>query len=405
MKIAQICPYNIYRSGGVQEHILNLSKHLRTKGHEVKIIAPIAKGVKNTQDDVIPLGRCVTYFLSSTQTDMSIIIGGMKNPIRKVLEKEKFDILHFQEPWIPVMAMQILSEADVASVGTIHGTSADTLTGKSIEMIFRPVASYAVNSLDEVISVSESPLTYVRKFYDGPVHIIGNGIDLNIFKPDNKPFEKYKDGKKNILFIGRLDKRKGVIYLIKAFRRLKDKLGDVRLIIGGKGEQLDRIKKYVKKHKVPDVEILGFVKEEEKPRLYASCDIFCSPAVYGESFGIVLIEAMATGKPVIAGDNPGYRSVLKNKGSLFLIDPKDTGVFVEKLEALCLDKDLRDMMRRWGIEEVRKYSWEVITDRIVEVYKKALKKKKKKKSKKRVDEILKVFIEKLNGRIKQELSK
>lgn len=407
MKIAQVSPYNIFRSGGVQIHIEKLASELRKRGHEVKIIAPKVKGVKKSLKDKILLGRCVEFSINKTQIEMSIAMGQSKDPIKEFLKKENFDILHFHEPWVPALSMQILSESEAVNVATFHSASTDTFVNKSLEALFLPIAKFVVNSQDAIIAVSEVPTKFIREFYDEEIYIVPNGIDLSVFHPNHKPFKKYLDGKVNIFFIGRLDKRKGVIYLVKAFRRLKRKFDNVRLIIGGKGDELKRITKYIKKYNLKDVEILGYVEEEDKPRLFATCDIFCSPALYGESFGIVLVEAMASGKPVVACSNPGYKSVLKGRGELFLAEPKDIEELALKLEILCKDKELRDIMGKWGLREAQKYSWKNICDQVLDVYKDAVERKKQtssRKEKPKVKDILKRWYNKLNGKLSGEKS-
>jgi len=402
MKIAQVCPYNIFRSGGVQAHIRNLAKELRGRGHEVKIIAPKVEGVSERNKDLILLGNCSEFRINRTQIEISIAMGQTKNPIKDILKKENFDILHFHEPWAPALSMQILCESESGNVGTFHSASPDTFVARSIEALFMPIAKYVVNALDAVIAVSEVPTKFIREFYKGSIEIIPNGIDLEMFNKRSEPFSRYLDGKINIFFIGRLDKRKGVIYLLKAFRRLKKKNDNVRLIIGGKGEELKKVKRYCRKYRLEDVEILGYIKEEDKPRFFSTCDIFCSPALYGESFGIVLVEAMASGKPVVAYANSGYKSVLKGRGALLLVEPKDVKGLMEKLEILAQDEMLRDFMGEWGIMESKKYSWKNICNQVLEVYEKALERKKqdvRDKAKLNIKDTLRRWYDKLNGKL------
>jgi phosphatidylinositol alpha-mannosyltransferase len=402
VKIAQICPYNFFRPGGVQFHIDNLARELRLQGHEVKIIAPKVRGIKNTREDVILLGRSAELSINRTQIEMSIVTGQeSKDAISNLLKEENFDILHFHEPWAPALSMQILSLSEATNVATFHAASPKTVVARSIETLFLPIAKYVVNTLDGLIAVSSVPTEFIREFYKRKIHIVPNGIDLEIFNPRNKPFKKYQDGKVNIFFVGRLDKRKGVKYLVKAFRRLKGRFENVRLIIGGKGDELKKIKKYIKKFDLRDVEILGFVEEEDKPRYFTTCDIFCSPALYGESFGIVLVEAMASGKPVVACSNPGYKTVLSGRGSLLLCEPKDTEELAQKLEILCKDRELRRFMGEWGLKEAQKYSWPRICKQVLAVYKSVKETKRKKDrikaSKRSIREILANWFKDSNG--------
>jgi len=367
-----VCPYNFFRSGGVQSHIEFLSNELRNRGHEVKVIAPGVEGIKNNRDDVILLGSSLKVSINRTQGELSVAGRNLNGFIEEMLEREKFDILHFHEPEMPILPIQVLLKSNSINIATFHAALPKTIVGKSIEMASMAFIESIVDRLDGIIAVSEVPAKRLSKMYKGRINIIPNGIDLRVFNTKNRPFEEYLDGKVNILFLGRLDKRKGVIYLVKAFRKLQKEFGNVRLIIAGKGDESKKLESYVKKHKLDNIKLLGFVKEEDKPRLYASCDIFCSPALYGESLGIVLLEAMATGKSVVAYANPGYKTVLKNRGSLFLVKPKNIKGLKEKLLVLSKDRELRNFMGRWGIGEVKNYSWTKVTNEIISLYSKSL---------------------------------
>ncbi|MFC1780454.1 glycosyltransferase family 4 protein [Patescibacteria group bacterium] len=402
MKIAQVCPYNIFRGGGVYSHIQYLSDELRRREHEVKIITPSVKGEDTDKEDIIFIGKCEDVFFNNTQGDISFARGDEKDKLKKVLQEEKFDILHFHEPASPVLPLQILQESNSINVATFHASFPGNIVGKSIETLAATIFSSITNVLDGVIAVSEVPKKYFKEYYKGKIHVVPNGIDLDVYKPSNEPFEKYMDGKVNILFLGRLDKRKGVMYLLKAFRKLNKKIENLRLIIAGKGEQLNKVKDYVRKHKLKNVEILGFIKEKDKPGIYASCDIFCAPALYGESLGIVLLEAMASGKPVVAFANPGYKTVLKGTGSLFLVKPKDVKGLTKKLEILCNDKKLRKFVGEWGISEVKSYSWIRVCDDVLKVYEEAILKREnanKEKSKKGLRIKVQSWLKQLNEKI------
>jgi phosphatidylinositol alpha-mannosyltransferase len=372
MKIAQVCAYNFYRPGGVQIHIKNLSKELRKRGHEVKIITPKVRGIKNTQEDVINLGSCTVIDWNSTSLEIGVAIGKVKDPIKEVLDRENFDIIHFHEPWIPILSAQILSQSKAKNIATFHSVTTDSIMSNSVVLILKPLAVTIIKSLDRIITVSKAAYKYMRKYYKGDIKTVPNGIDLSLYKKRIKPLKKYCDGKVNILFLGRMDKRKGVKYLLRAFRKLKKKNENTRLLLAGDGEQFKEIKKYVKKKRMEDVELLGYVSEEMKLKLFKTCDIYCSPALYGESFGIVLLEAMASGKPIVAYANEGYKTVLTSRGSLLLVKPKDIDGLAGKLLVLCEDKELRKMMGEWGKREVEKYTWDKVCDQVEDIYKEVL---------------------------------
>src|SRR6185503_11218910 len=170
------------------------------------------------------------------------------------------------------------------------------------------------------------------------VHIIPNGIDLSKYKfvPHAKA-----PAKKTILYIGRLEKRKGVIYLIKAYAAMAASRSDIDLVLAGDGDQTDSLQAYVQDKGVPRVSFLGFVSEKKKTELLHQAAVFCSPALYGESFGIVLLEAMASGTVTVAGNNVGYAVVLHGTGRLSLVNPKQTTEFCRRLDVMLDDQGVR----------------------------------------------------------------
>lgn len=398
MKIAQVCPYNYFRSGGVQTHINHLADCFRKKGHEVKIITPRIKSIENKDKNIICFGASAKVSMMKTQGEISIAIGKIRNPVRELLDKERFDVIHFHEPIVPIMSLQILSESQALNIATYHAAFPNTIVGKSLGTLYLPLAKYMLRFLDGVIAVSEVPAKQLRDISTSKIDIIPNGFDLSIYKETIKPIKKYLDGKVNILFLGRLDKRKGVTYLLRAYRKLKDRFDNVRLIIAGKGNEQEGLDRQIKKYNIQDVEMLGFVSEEEKYRLFKTCDVYCSPALYGESFGIVLLEAMAAGKPVLAFANPGYKTVLKGRGSLLLVKPKDIIGLAEKLEVLCKDKELRDVMGKWGLEEVKQYSWDKVSEQILKYYKEkmSIRKPRKPRNRKTISQLIEKWLKKLN---------
>jgi phosphatidylinositol alpha-mannosyltransferase len=188
-----------------------------------------------------------------------------------------------------------------------------------------------------------------------------------------KPIERFKDGKLNILFVGRLEKRKGLSYLLDAFERIKEEMPDSRLIIVGPGTRLRRrYEKRVAKHGLKDVVFVGFASYEELPRYYQSADIFCAPATGSESFGIVLLEAMALSKPVVASNIEGYAGVVSDGVDGMLVPPKDSQSLARALTTLLNDESLRQKMGEQGRAKALNYGWESIAGHILDYYKRVL---------------------------------
>lgn len=366
MKIGLICSDPFYFPGGIQEHVKGLYNFLKSKGYEVKIIAPRYKKSENYGKDFILLGNAKTFSANASKGTLSYCL--KKSELENLLKKENFDILHFHNLSF-FLGLQLLNLSNSINIITVHasleGSNVYRFSADSFRFWIR---KKLVNKFNGAILIADYLRNYLPKGYNKPISVIPNGIDLSRFKPTNKKIRKFLDGKVNILFVGRIDKRKGLPYLIKAFDLIKKKYENTRLIVVGSGYYKGKCQRIVRRKKIDDVIFVGYISDKDLPKYYATADIFCSPATYGESFGIVLIEAMASGKPVIAFANEGYKRVLVGKGKRFLVKPKDINGLVRKLEILIKDEKLRKEMGRWGVEEVKKYSWDNIGKQIEEFY-------------------------------------
>ncbi|MEC4986846.1 MAG: glycosyltransferase family 4 protein [Oscillatoria sp. PMC 1068.18] len=375
MKIALVCPYNYEQPGGVQSHIRELAQVLRDRDHQVKVITLKTANCQENSAQIIRIGDSQRIKFQGTQIDLSLAVGEEYQLLKETLQKEKFEIIHYHTIWNPLLPWQILFLSQAVNVATFHDTPRQTVFGKLANSILMPSVSNWLlkHYLDAAIAVSEIPANYLRSPSDR-VAIIPNGIFLERFS-DNSPFSQYLDGKLNILFLGRLEARKGIFYLLKAFAILKQKFSQIRLIIAGDGYQKEAVNQFVINHQLTDVILLGFVSEEDKPKYYATCDIYCSPAFDGESFGIVLVEAMASGKPAVGAANLGYKTILTGQGKELLVIPKSVASLVEKLAQLIENEQFRSEMGAWGKVAAQQYNWQVIVKKIEQVYRRALDKK------------------------------
>jgi phosphatidylinositol alpha-mannosyltransferase len=216
-------------------------------------------------------------------------------------------------------------------------------------------------------------MEYAKKYMPGDYQVIPNGVDFDYFHPDVKPVEKYLDGKLNILFVGRLEKRKGLKYLINAYKIVKKSFPDSRLIVIGPGVRFRR--KYenkVRREHIEDVVFLGKVPLEDLPRYYKTADVYCSPAVSGESFGIVLLEAMAVGTPVVATNIPGYASVLTDGKEGLLVRPRRSKLLADAICRILSDKEMSSQMGANGILTSQGYDWKKVARQVYDYYLKVL---------------------------------
>jgi phosphatidylinositol alpha-mannosyltransferase len=371
MKIGLVCPYNIDRSGGVLEVILALKDGLETRGHSVKIITPYPRNHDlEQQPDVIFAGTSTDFrTLSFTHTTSQVSSTADTEKIDEMLAAEKFDILHFHEPWMPLLSRQLLQRSSSVNIGTFHAKVPEAMMSRTIIKVVTPYLKSVMKYLHELTAVSNSGAEYAAGLTDQPITIIPNGIDLAKYHSNHKA----KSETKTILFIGRLERRKGIQYLLKACSQLAQYNPNVKLIIAGDGPERERLELLAEDLKLPDVSFLGFISEELKLQLLAEADLFCSPAVFGESFGIVLLEAMASGTVCIAGNNSGYVDLMQDLGAISVVNPHDTEEFARRLNVLLHEEQLRSVWQKWAKEYVQQFSYPDIVGRYEEFYQEALK--------------------------------
>jgi len=369
MKIALVSPYDFAHPGGVVNHILALDKQFCSMGHDVRIIAPASEANVHPQIEgrFIQIGRPRSVPASGSIARISLSLRLSKD-IKAALAREKFDIIHLHEPFIPMLCTATLRFSDTVIVGTFHAFG-----GRPGYYISWPLFYYIMRRrnrrLNGHIAVSKPAHEYAGKHVPGKYTIIPNGIDLDHFNPKVPPIKRFKDGKINILFVGRMERRKGLDYLIKAFEIIRKSNNNVRLIVVGPGKVLRRsYERTVRKRGIEDVVFVGRVTYDELPMYYQTADIYCSPATGGESFGIVLLEAMALGKPIVASRIEGYRHVVTDGQEGILVPPKDSSGLAAALQKLIDDDTLRQQMGGNGITTAARYDWKIIAQRILQFY-------------------------------------
>lgn len=370
MKIGLVCPYAFSRPGGVQEHVKALYQEFKKFGQEVKIIVPRKSKTEDYGGDVILLGRSIEAGANDSIIDLSLAAKPLE--VRRFLAQEQFDILHFHG-LTPFLPLQILEASKTTNILTWHSVLEGSKTFKYLTLLRRMMDFYLKKKFQGVILVSAICKNEIKGSLSQQ-RVIPNGVDLERFNPKVESLKEFKDGSFNILFVGRIEKRKGLIYLLRAFLLLQKKHQGLRLIVVGDGDQRENCEGFVATKKVQNVIFCGAVSSEDLSRYYATADLFVSPATHGESFGIVLLEAMACGTPVLAFANSGYQEVLKEKAADCLAEPRNYWELAEKMEGLLKDEKKRAELREWGLKEVKKYSWSRVAERVLDFYEEILKK-------------------------------
>lgn len=371
MKIALVSPYDFAYPGGVAHHISNLERHFTRMGHEVRIIAPASSPVDNFGDRFIRIGTPRPVPASGSIARITIS-QTLASKVKAVLEEEKFDIIHLHEPLIPMLCTTVLRFSRTANVGTFHAYDS-----KPSYNWTRPFLKFFLKKwfrkLDGRIAVSSSAMEYANKHFPGHYDIIPNGVDVERFGSDVPPIDQFCDGKLNILFVGRMEKRKGVEYLIKAYKKVKQEVPNSRLILVGPGVRLRRkYERRVAEDGLKDVFFVGQVPYRDLPRYYKAADVFCAPATGRESFGIVLLEAMAAGKPIVASNIGGYAGLVTDQSEGILVPPKDENSLAESLIRVLVDKELQQKMGACGLAGVGRYSWKCVAQQVLDYYIKVL---------------------------------
>ncbi len=366
MKIAMISAYDYAHPGGVTEHVRHLAAELRRRGHDTTVFAPCSdREYAETHADFVRVGRPFPIPMHGSVARISVSLQ-LTNRIKRYMRDGGFDVVHLHEPLMPVLPMTALRFSETLTVGTFHAFARSNIGyyyGKQLLKRY-------VKRLHARIAVSVPARDFVQHYFPGEYRIVPNGIDVARFR-DQPPFPELRDGKVNILFVGRLEYRKGLGYLLRAFPTLKADFPQLRLVIVGDGPMRRWYANFLARKQLPDVIMAGYVSADDLPRYYASCDIFCAPNTGDESFGLILLEAMAAGKPIVATNIDGFRWVVHSGREGILVDRKDKGQLASALRMLIKDEALRQDMGQAGQRTVVQYDWERVTAEVLEVYRHA----------------------------------
>ena len=365
MRVGLVSPYDFASPGGVNDHVRHLARQLRRLGHEARIFAPSSRA--DVDFDTARFYRIGTPIAIPVNDSVARITLSfhLADRVAAIIEEERFDVLHFHEPLMPALPMTMLRMSTTANVGTFHAFARSNVGYYYGRRWLEPYLAH----LHRGIAVSEPARAFLHQYFpEYPVRVIPNGIDVNVFKPGHAPIRHLRDDSVNVLFVGRLEKRKGLVDLLRGYEFMRARVPKARLIIVGDGPLRSKVESYISRHRVPDVVLAGYVPETVLPRYYCSADIFCAPATGAESFGIVLLEAMASGLPVVATEIAGYMSVLEPGRDSTTVQPKGWAELGAALIILARDPELRRRLGAYGHEKARRYSWETVASQIVEVY-------------------------------------
>lgn len=369
MKIGIVFDDSLDRSDGVQQYIKTIGRWLQDQSHTVHYLVGESDHTLNLDLTIHSLSK--NFGVSGNQNILTLPLPADKDKISNLLENEQYDVLHVQMPYNPFLSGRVISAAsrDTRIVGTFHIVGASWIENygsKALSLAQRKT----LKRFNEIVSVSDAAKEFAEKYFGIETKVIPNAVDIKKFL-HGKKLKKFDDGMQNIVFMNRHVKRKGCEYLIDAVHWLDNRkmFDNRRLIVCSKGPLTEKLKLKAKQYGLSEKIIFeGFIAEEVKKDYLASADLAVYPSTGGESFGIVLIEAMASGALTLGGNNPGYTTVLGEKPEL-LIDPEDTEGFARRIDELLGDEEWAKKLIEWQTEEVKKYDVDAVGKQLEKLYK------------------------------------
>jgi phosphatidylinositol alpha-mannosyltransferase len=373
MKIALVSPYDFAYPGGVTEHVSNLAEQFIARGHQVHIVAPSSQDeaelVSSLDAPIHRIGRVVSIPANGSVARITLSLRSYLQA-KQLLQEQQFDLIHLHEPLMPALPLTVLRHSNAINVGTFHAFRNTPLTYFYSKPILRPF----FKKLHGHITVSSAAREFVGEYFPADYRVIPNGIDFPRFFNRYPALPEFDDARPTVLFVGRLEKRKGLKFLLRAWSKVLERQPDARLVVVGRGRPLEGYRRFAARQgwTPRDVVFAGYVPSEDLPRYYQACDVFCAPNTGQESFGIVLLEAMAAGAPIVASDIPGYRDVVSNGVQGLLVEPQNPGALADGICRLLANPEVRASMRRAGQAKAQAYDWPTVATQVLDYYSEVL---------------------------------
>jgi len=367
LKIALISPYDFSLPGGVQSHIFHLAKELKKQDNIVTIFAPLSNKNIHSVEDVkfFSLGSGKKFAALGSKATISLDFIKIFS-YRNFFNTDTFDIIHLHEPMIASNLFINIISSNVPKIATFHAYSKHL---NYFYFFFNYILNFFIKRINTLICVSELSKDYISKYFHNNYFIIPNGINFKAFSIKNNIPKEIQSKENKILFVGRFDeKRKGLDLLYLAFCKLRKKISNIKLIIIGPGD-INYLRKFSDYYEYEsDIQYLGIIDQNEISSYYQNVDIFCSPAISNESFGIVLIEAMASKTIVVASNISGYQKVLDDGKLGFLFKSGSINSLEEVLFQILEKKIPTNKKIIKALNNTKKYSWEFIVSEIINKY-------------------------------------
>jgi len=355
VRVGFVCPYSLTLPGGVQGQVLGLARAMRTAGHDVRVLGPCDGPPPDA--GVTPLGNSIPLAANGSVAPIAPDVPCVLRTIR-AMRDEQFDVVHLHEPLVPGPCMTVALLKNTPLVGTFHAAGVSA----SYRWARGPLR-WLASRLDVACAVSEDARKLVDHYLGGDYEMVFNGIEVERFAkatphPTDRP---------TILFLGRHEERKGLAVLLDAMARLPS---DIRLWVASDGPQTAELQ--ARSASDQRIEWLGRIDDVEKAQRLRGADVFCAPSLHGESFGVVLLEAMAAGTPLVATDLPGYRRVARDGMEAILVPPGDADALADALRRVLTDAEVARRMSNAGSERADELSMDRLAERYLGIYERLL---------------------------------
>jgi phosphatidylinositol alpha-mannosyltransferase len=336
------------------------------RGHDVKVIAPTSKRLRTQPEWLEVIGHAGIGLPASGSVANISLSHDLAPRVKQYLKRETFDVVHVHEPFMPILPFQFVRFSDAPVIATFHAArDAGSRTYAYSRVVIQPWWP----RIEGRIAHSRAALKLIGKYFAGRYRIIPSGIDYAFFAAEVPPMPKYMDDKRNILFVGRQEPRKGLPYLLEAFATLKKTQPRTRLIVvGPDGGLRAACLRFIQQNKVEDVVFTDYVPNEDLPRYYRSADVFCAPNTGHESLGLIILEAMAAGLPIVATRIQGFQDVLTEGVHGLMVPPRDSASMADSLRQLLGNAAMREEMGRAGARHAQDYSWQEVSGRVLNYY-------------------------------------
>jgi phosphatidylinositol alpha-mannosyltransferase len=360
-----ICaPYDLGEAGGVNSHIRAQAAALRARGHRVTVFGASSSPLP---DGEIPLGSCVSIVLDGTKTGFGVDPRAWFD-VRRLFDRHAFDVVHMHEPFMPLVSWFVMRRCRVPIVATFH---THREAGHRWYARFRPWLRPMMQRVTTRLAVSEAARRTVAREFPGRYEIVPNGIDVGRFQRACAAPSSMVGGRPHVLFVGRLERRKGADLLVRAMSSVQRRLPEARLVLVGEGPERSALERLARELAV-DATFEGRVTEEELPAYYRAADVVCSPARGGESFGVVLLEAMAAGRPLVATRIDGYAELLNDAACATLVDVDDPAAIADAIGSLLANPDLSRTLGVRAASHATAYDWPIVARRLEDIYRRAV---------------------------------